>query len=189
MPKDPYCDLAKKAVEAYITGGEKISTPSSLPKRLLSEKGGVFVTLKKDGKLRGCIGTHEPSKENLGREIIFNAIAAATRDPRFSKVTKEELKDLSYTVYILSKPRQVTDLKQLDPQNYGIIALGFPKGAKHKTLDSQEPNKKGLLLPDLEGINTAHEQVETVCDKAGINPDQEAIALYRFEAEKYEEEE
>jgi AmmeMemoRadiSam system protein A len=189
---NPYCQLAKQATESYIRKGKEAPDISDLPtdqlpKRLLREKGGIFVTIKKGGKLRGCIGTTKPSQENLAKEIVFNAIAAATRDPRFESVSEEELSELTYTVYILHEPRKVSDLKELDPEKYGLIVKAYPKGNEHRTLKQEEPQKKGLLLPEIEEIETPHEQLDAVCEKSGIDPDKQALELFRFEAEKYEE--
>lgn len=189
---NPHCNLAKQAVESYIKKGKEAPDISDLPtdelpERLLTEKGGIFVTLKKDGNLRGCIGTTEPTQENLAKEIVFNAIAAATRDPRFELVAEEELDELSYTVYILHEPAKVNDLKELNPNKYGLIVKAYPKGKNHRTIKQKKPQKKGLLLPGLKQIDTPHEQLNAVCEKSGINPDKQALELFRFEAEKYEE--
>lgn len=184
---NPYCKLAKKAVEKYVKEGEKITPPSDLPEKLVNQKGGVFVTLKKEGKLRGCIGTIAPTKENIAQEIIANAIAAATQDPRFPSVSKEELDQLSYTVSILGKPKPIKGIEELNPEKYGIIVQAYPKGITKEKLQNRPPAKQGLLLPNLEGIDTARQQLDAVCRKAGINPAKEAIALFRFEAEKHEQ--
>lgn len=184
---NPYCRLAKKAVEKYVKEGEKITSSSDLPDKLLKQKRGVFVTLKKEGKLRGCIGTIAATKENIAQEIIANAIAAANRDPRFAIVSEEELNQLSYTVYILSKPEPIEEISQLNPKKYGIIARAYPKDVTKKEFQAQKPSKQGLLLPNLEGIDTTRKQLNAVCRKAGIEPSEEAIALFRFETEKHEE--
>lgn len=189
---NPHCKLAQQAVESYIKKEEEAPDISDLPtdelpEKLLKEKGGVFVTIKKKGGLRGCIGTTKPSQENLAKEIVFNAIAAATRDPRFDPAKEEELDQLHYTVYILHEPKKINEMKQLDPKNYGLIVKAYPKGKEHRTLKQEEPQKKGLLLPDLEGIDTPHEQLDAVCEKSGIDPEKQALELFRFRAEKYEE--
>ena len=128
--------LAKKTVETFIKKGEIISPPEDLPKEFLEKKAGTFVTIEKNGNLRGCIGTYLPTRENIAQEIIQNAIAAATEDYRFGPIQEKELSSLSYTVYILSEPELVRDIKELDPQKYGIIV--------------KTETKTGLLLPDLE---------------------------------------
>ncbi len=180
---NPYVLLAKQAIENYIKEGKIISLPDDLPKEfsrselaeLLTRKAGTFITIEKNRNLRGCIGTYLPTKENIAKEIIYNAVAAATEDYRFGPVQKEELPYLSYTVYILSEPELVKDIKELNPKKYGIII---------KTV-GYLPVKTGLLLPDLEGINTPEQQISIACQKGGINPKEEKILIYRFKTEKY----
>lgn len=174
-----YGNLAKQAVETYIKEGETCPLPQGLPKETLERKAGVFVTIesKTNGKkqLRGCIGTYLPTKENIAQEIIDNAIAAASQDYRFSPLKEEELPCLTYTVSILSKPEQITDVKRLNPKKYGILikTKGFPR-------------KSALLLPDLEGIDTIEQQISIACQKGGIDPTRDKIMIYRFNVEKYE---
>lgn len=176
--------LAKKAVETYIKEEKIISVPENFPQEFLNKKAGTFVTIEKNGELRGCIGTYLPTKENIAKEVISNAIAAATEDDRFDPVKKEELPDLAYTVYILNEPQPVKNLKDpkkfseenfrragLDPQKYGIIV--------------QSGFKSGLLLPDLEGVDTMEKQFFIACQKAGIDPTHEPVAVYKFTAKKY----
>jgi|YelNatPaOPRAMG01_1025707.scaffolds.fasta_scaffold194070_2 AmmeMemoRadiSam system protein A len=169
--------IAKMAVENYIKEGKIIDVPKNVPERFKKEKAGTFVTIEKklpnskEKELRGCIGTYLPTKENIAKEIISNAISAATKDFRFGEIKKEELPYLSYTVYILSKPQKVLSLEELNPKKYGIIVKsGF---------------KTGLLLPDLKGINTKEEQIFYACQKAGIDPQKEVVEIYKFSAEKY----
>ena len=166
-----YIVLAKSAVENYIKTGVIISPSPDLAKEFLQRKSGVFVTLLKNGQLRGCIGTYLPTKENIAQEIIYNAIAAATEDYRFGPLQKEELPELSYTVYILNEPELVKDLKELDPKKYGIIV--------------KTETKTGLLLPDLEGVDTIEQQLSIACQKGGIDPNQEKFLIYKFTAEKF----
>lgn len=170
----PLVKLAKKAVENYVKKGEIISPTSDVPKEFLEKKAGTFVTIEKEGKLRGCIGTFLPTQENIAKEVIRNAIASATKDDRFLPVSEEELPYLSYTVYILSLPELVKDLKELNPKKYGILI---------KTLNF--PQKSALLLPDLEGIDSIEKQIFIACQKGGINPKEEKILIYRFTAKKY----
>ncbi|MCX6011562.1 MAG: AmmeMemoRadiSam system protein A [Chloroflexi bacterium] len=164
----PLVRLAKKTVEAYVRKGEIFQ-----PKRLsaeMKEKRGVFVSIHKLGELRGCIGTFEPQHANVAEEIVANAISSASRDPRFLPVTRAELKHLDYSIDVLSKPERVESQDQLDPKQYGVIVeAGW---------------RKGLLLPDLEGVNTVEEQVGICRLKAGIDPD-EPVELYRFEVKRY----
>ena len=166
----PLVSLAKSAVENYIKEGEIISVPENFPQEFLNQKAGTFVTIEKNNNLRGCIGTYLPTKENIAKEIISNAIAAATQDDRFGPIQKEELTDLSYTVYVLDKPVAVKNLEELNPKKYGIIVKsGF---------------KSGLLLPDLEGVDTTEEQFFITCQKAGIDPTHETVSVYKFTAQK-----
>ncbi len=165
----PLVELAKKAVEEYISRRKVIPGPEVLTAEM-KEKAGVFICLKKHGQLRGCIGTFMPCRENVAEEIIRNAICAATEDPRFSLVSKEELPHLTYTVDVLSSPEKIADKKDLDPGRYGVIV--------------SRGGLKGLLLPDLEGVETAEEQIRIAKMKAGIGPDED-VDLFRFEVRRY----
>jgi len=168
--------LAKSAIEEYIKEGREISPPDDLPERFFEEKAGVFVTIKKDRELRGCIGTFLPTKENIAQEIISNAIAAATRDYRFAPVQEQELPFLEYTIYLLNDPEPVSSLEDLDPKKYGVLVKSEMAGGAVRT---------GLLLPDLEGVETAEKQVSIACRKAGIHS-QDKTSLFRFSVEKFE---
>ncbi len=167
---NPYILLVKEAVENYIKDGKIILLPKDLPEEL-EKKAGVFITIIKNNQLRGCIGTYLPTKENIAQEIIHNAIAAATQDYRFWPIQKQELPELSYTVYVLSKPEIIKSIKELNPKKYGIIVKNGPKS--------------GLLLPDLEGIETVEKQILIACQKAEIEPDKEKILIYKFSVEKH----
>lgn len=169
---NPYCSLAKKAIEAYIKENRKITVPQNLPSEFYKQKAGVFVSLHKGEFLRGCIGTSQPTQQNIGQEIIDNAIAAAY-DPRFAPLQPPELKHLSYEVYVLEKAETVDSLKKLNPHKYGLIV---------KSVSSA---KSALLLPDLEGIKTPQEQFAICRQKAGINSSKEKLLLFRFKAKKY----
>jgi AmmeMemoRadiSam system protein A len=185
----PLVLLAKSSVENYIKTGKIISFSKDLPEEFLKTKAGVFVTIEKNGQLRGCIGTYLPTKENIAKEIIENAIIAATEDYRFRPIKNEELPLLSYTVYILGEPEQIKNIKELNPKKYGIIVKNIllPITEKKDAIFDEWPKvKSGLLLPDLEGINTAEEQITIACQKAGIDPKEE-ITIYRFSAKKYNE--
>jgi len=165
-----YVRLARETIENYVKQGKIITPPKDLPEEMINQKAGVFVSLKKFGDLRGCIGTFMPTQENIAQEIIKNAISAAIDDPRFSPVTVSELEDLSISVDVLSAPEEVKDTSQLDPKKYGVIvSSGY---------------KKGLLLPDLEGVDTAEYQIDIAKRKAGIYPN-EKVKLYRFEVKRY----
>lgn len=185
-----YTNLAKKAVESYVENGKVIEVPIDLPKEMLERRAGTFVTIEKQGQLRGCIGTYLPTKENVAQEIIHNAMAAASEDYRFGLVQKEELPLLSYTVYILSPPELVKDTKELNPKKYGIIVktspITFPNGTD-VVFNGHFVAKSALLLPDLEGIETIDQQIDIACRKGGIDPKEEGILIYRFTVEKHAE--
>ena len=171
----PLANLAKQAAETYITTKKIIKPPKNSPPTFLKKRAGVFVTIEeKDQELRGCIGTYLPVRENIAEETIYNAIAAATEDYRFMPIQKSELPNLVYTVSILGQPEQIRDIADLNPKKYGVI------------VSTPDHCKTGLLLPDLEGIDTVEKQIMIVCQKAGINLSQEKIVLYRFTTEKYQ---
>ncbi len=183
-----YVLLVKEALENYIKEGKIITPANDLPKEFFQRKAGVFVTIKKNNKLRGCIGTYLPTKKNIAEEIIHNAIAAAAEDYRFGPIQPAELPLLSYEVSILSEPKSVKDIKELNPKKFGIIvkSQGFSSPDVIFNPAPTPYQKTGLLLPDLEGINTIDKQVSIVCQKAGINPKTEKISIYKFTVEKYE---
>jgi AmmeMemoRadiSam system protein A len=164
----PITKLAKAAVESYISQG-KLPKPEELTAEMKG-RAGVFVSIKKNGQLRGCIGTFEPTRANVAEEIIYNAVSSATDDPRFSPVRASELPELDYSVDILTRPEPVSSKDQLDPKKYGVIVeRGF---------------RRGLLLPDLEGVDTVDEQIRICRLKSGISDD-EPVKLYRFEVRRY----
>lgn len=165
----PFVRLAEETIRRYIQEGRVISSPEEMTPEM-RERAGVFVSLKKRGQLRGCIGTIEPMEENVAQEIIRNAIAAATRDPRFPPVRPEELDDLDISVDVLTTPEPVAGMEDLDLKRYGVIV--------------ESGWRRGLLLPDLEGVDTVEYQVEICRRKAGIGPD-EPVQLYRFEVIRY----
>ena len=165
----PLAKLAKHTVETYVKKG-KIPQP---PKKLtpeMKERAGVFVSIHKLGQLRGCIGTFKPTQENVAEEIIANAICSATRDPRFPPITPNELEDLDYNVDVLTTPEPIESEDQLDPKRYGVIV--------------EAGLREGLLLPNLEGVDSVDYQIDICRQKAGIDPD-EPIKLYRFEVKRY----
>lgn len=184
-----YSLLAKSAVENYIKKGKVISPPSDLSEEFLKRKAGTFVTIERNGELRGCIGTYLPTRANIAEEVIYNAIAAASEDHRFGPVETEELPHLSYTVYILSSPEPVKNIEELDPKKFGIIikSQGFSSGSD--AIFNTAPKsyqKTGLLLPDLEGVDTVEKQFSIACQKGGINPQEEKVFIYRFTVEKHQ---
>ncbi len=164
----PIVKLARKTVESYIRQGKALQPEELTPE--MKERAGVFVSIHKHGELRGCIGTFEPTKSNVAEEIVANAISSSTGDPRFPPVTVAELDDLEYNVDILSPPEPVEDTSQLDPGEYGVIVeSGF---------------RRGLLLPDLEGVDSVEEQISICRLKAGISA-VEPIKLYRFRVRRF----
>ena len=164
----PLVRLAKKAVETHVKEGKTLKPAKLTPE--MKKKAGVFVSIHKFDELRGCIGTFEPTRKNVAEEIIVNAISSATRDPRFPPVAPDELDHLDYSVDVLTTPKPVASKDQLDPRKYGVIVeAGF---------------RRGLLLPDLEGVDTVDYQIDICRQKAGIAPD-EPIKLYRFEVKRY----
>lgn len=203
----PYVKLAKSAVENYIKDGTVISPPSTLPRIFFEKRSGVFVTIEERDRLlnapkskltlRGCIGTYLPTRQDIATEIIYNAIAAATEDPRFFPITEEELPYLSYTVSILHKPELVKQADQkiefnekefrkigLNPKKYGIIVKSIPLADSEETEDSPYL-KTGLLLPNLEDINTVEKQFAIAVQKGNIDPNNEKIIIYRFSTDEY----
>jgi AmmeMemoRadiSam system protein A len=170
---DKYIELAQKTIEEYIKNKKMIEVPCDLPQEFYSRKAGVFVTIFKDGELRGCMGTYLPTKENIANEIVYNAVAASSKDYRFLPVNKSELGNLKYEVSILSEPELIKDIKKHDPRKYGLIV-------------QCADGRAGLLLPDLEDIDTVDEQFGICCQKGGIDPEKDKTNLYFFTVEKHE---
>ena len=165
--------LARKAVETFITGGTQLEPPHNLS-GLLAARSPCFVSLKTlAGDLRGCIGTIEPEKDTLAEEIITNGISAASRDPRFSPVSIDELSNLRYSVDVLF-PAEPANVEDLDPAIYGVI------------VEDDGGVRRGLLLPDIPGVETAAMQVEIAARKAGI-PSGTPLKLSRFRVERFSE--
>lgn len=165
---DQYTQLAFDTIKTYL---EKDNLPE-IPKDFPNLRAGCFVSLHtKDGNLRGCIGTIEPVYKNLAGEIIANAISASQHDPRFSPVTIDELHDLEINVDVLNPPEPIDSEKDLDVKKYGVIVRA-PDG------------RDGLLLPDIEGVDSVEQQISIAHQKAGIAPDEE-ILLYRFTVDRH----
>ncbi len=165
----PLTKLAKETVETYVREGRVIAPPAELTPEM-RERAGVFVSIHKLGELRGCIGTFEPQEDTVAEETITNAVSSASRDPRFPPITPGELKDLDYSVDVLTEPEPVESEDELDPKKYGVIVeAGW---------------RRGLLLPDLEGVDSADYQINICRQKAGIAPG-EPVKLYRFEVKRY----
>ena len=137
---------------------------------MLSRRAGTFVSLKKDGRLRGCIGTIAPAASSVAQEIINNAVSAAANDPRFDPVEKEELARIVYSVDVLGETEKIDSPEKLDVKRYGVIVT---KG-----------RRRGLLLPNLEGVDSVEEQIAIAKEKAGIGKD-ECAALERFEVSRH----
>ncbi len=167
----PLVQLARAAIEAYVRHGRHLR-PAEAPTPVSGEPAGAFVTLhtRSTGELRGCIGTITATEDTLAQEVINNAISAATRDPRFPPVKAGELADLVIDVSVLHPPERISSEAELDPRQYGVIV--------------QHGWRRGLLLPDIEGIDDVATQVRYARMKAGLGP-QEPVDLYRFKVEKY----
>jgi len=170
LPSNP-ANLARVYLKHYLEKGRLPELTEPLPAQY-QLKSGVFVSLKKEGRLRGCIGTVHPVRANLAEEIAANAVSAAKNDPRFPPVSKEELHDLDISVDILSPMERVRSENDLDPKRYGAMM--------------RSGSRSGLLLPDLEGVDTVDEQLDIIRRKAGIAPG-EPVELYRFTVTRYGE--
>ena len=167
---DPYVRLARRSLEAYIRKGQVIAVPKDLPEEMLTARAGAFVSIHKHGKLRGCIGTIFPTADCVAEEIIENAVSASTKDPRFDPITEEELKWLEISVDVLGKPEKIASIEELDVKRYGVIAsFGY---------------RRGLLLPDLDGVDTPEQQVSIAMRKGGIR-DEDPYTLERFEVVRH----
>ncbi|MCL5961297.1 MAG: AmmeMemoRadiSam system protein A [Chloroflexi bacterium] len=166
----PVVALARRAVETYVQDRRVIRPPDELNKDM-RQRAGVFVCLKKNGELRGCVGTFAPTEDNVALEIIRNAVSSAVSDPRFPPVAVDELRLLSYSVDILTRPELVESLSELHPKKYGILV--------------QCGHRRGLLLPDLEGVDTVEDQLAIASRKAGIGKGED-MSISRFEVQRYE---
>lgn len=168
----PLVKLARITIETYVREKRTINPPAELTPEMQG-RAGAFVTLHNSrGNLRGCIGTIEPREPNLAQEVIHNAISAATSDPRFLPVRPDELDDLTIKVDVLTEPEPIGGPDELDPRRYGVI------------VQSARDFRRGLLLPDLEGVDTVEYQIEIARRKAGIGAN-EPVILYRFEVKRY----
>jgi len=165
----PIAGFARECLTYHLTAQafDKLVIPGD---PLLKERKSCFVTLKKDGQLRGCIGTVQPVRENLASEIKHNAIAAGTQDPRFWPVEAKELPLITFSVDVLGDLEKINSYEELDPQKYGVVV--------------RRGGRVGLLLPHLEGVNTVEEQVRIAKQKAGIAPHEE-VEMWRFEVERF----
>ncbi|MDD7794096.1 AmmeMemoRadiSam system protein A [Clostridium sp. 'White wine YQ'] len=171
--KDPYVKLARESLTSYLKTGKELKIiPDYVTDEMKDKKRGVFVSLKKHGELRGCIGTIFPITINIAEEIIRNAISAGINDPRFYSVEEEELLDINFSVDVLTEPERAT-IDELDPKEYGVIV--------------KSKGRTGLLLPDLEGVNTVEEQLAIALDKAGIDYDED-YEIQKFKVIRHKEE-
>lgn len=166
-----YTSLARKSITYYLEHGNFLEVPKDLPADLLQERKGVFVSLKRNGDLRGCIGTIAPTTSSVAEEIIRNAVSSATADPRFPKVNRHELPNIDISVDVLYEPELATK-EQLDPKQYGVIV--------------STNRRRGLLLPNLEGVKTIEEQLIIALEKGGID-EEEDYTIERFKVERHSE--
>ena len=168
--EDPYVRLARYALETYIKTGKRAERPQGLPEKMTACAAGVFVSLKKDGQLRGCIGTIEPDTDCIADEIMRNAVSSGTQDPRFDPVAERELDQLIYSVDVLGEAEPVSSVEELDAQRYGVIVS---KGWR-----------RGLLLPNLEGVSTPQQQISIALEKACIRSTED-YRIERFEVVRH----
>lgn len=164
--EDAYVQLARRTIEEYVRTGRRIAVPEGLPKEMYENRAGVFVSIKKEGRLRGCIGTIQAVRGSIAEEVIENAVSASSKDPRFSPIEPKELDTLSISVDVLGDTEEIESSDQLDVRRYGVVVT---KGYR-----------RGLLLPNLDGVDTVQEQIAIAKQKAGIK-EQEEVRLERFE--------
>ena len=170
ISRDPYVALARHTIEEYIGKGRKIEVPGDTPAELTDRSAGVFVSIHENGLLRGCIGTISACYGNVAEEIIHNAIAASTEDPRFRPIEEEELLALEINVDVLGETEDISSEAELDPKRYGVIVTNGMR--------------RGLLLPNLDGVDTVSQQISIARQKAGIGPS-EKVSLQRFEVVRH----
>ena len=169
--EDPWVKLARLSLETRVrTGAELERLPEGLPEALTGRAAGAFVSLHKEGRLRGCIGTIAPTQESVAWEIVRNAVSAGLRDPRFPSVRPDELDGLEYSVDVLGEPEPVDSPAQLDPRRYGVIVTCG--------------QRRGLLLPDLDGVDTVEQQIGIARQKGGISAG-DPYRLERFEVVRH----
>ncbi len=168
--EDPYVHLARLSLETYVQTGKRVKIPEGLSEEMTGRRAGVFVSLKKHGALRGCIGTTGPVTESIAEEILRNAVSSGMEDPRFPPVTEGELLELIYSVDVLGEAEPINATSELDIKRYGVIVASG--------------RKRGLLLPNLEGVDTIEQQVSIAKKKAGIY-DNEKFTMERFEVVRH----
>ena len=170
--KDPYVRLARESLTSYLNTGKVLSRmPDYVTEEMKNNKRGAFVSLKKHGSLRGCIGTIFPVTDSIAEEIVRNAVEAGINDPRFYEVNKKELLDIDFSVDVLTEP-EPAQIEELDPKIYGVIV--------------KSQGRTGLLLPDLEGVDTVGDQITIALEKAGINPEED-YSLQKFQVIRHKE--
>ena len=162
--------LERESVEAWVRRHERIAVQEGLPEEMLARRAGTFVSLHKDGNLRGCIGTIMATRRNIAEEIIENGISACSRDPRFLPVTADELSSLEISVDVLGDLEPIDSPEELDVKRYGVIV--------------SRGRKRGLLLPNLDGVDTVEEQIRIARQKGGIG-ESEPYTLERFEVVRH----
>lgn len=166
--------LARRSVELFVKDGVEAVAEPNMPDDCFIERKGVFVTLKKNKELRGCIGTFLPVSSCIAQEIVRNSISACSKDPRFPAIKEKELSQIQYEVSLLDAPQVVADPKSLDPQKDGIIV-------------ATSSGKQGLLLPDLDGITSVDQQIAIASQKGRIDLGREKIFIYSFNTLKFSE--
>ena len=166
-------ELARLTIEEFVRNRKVVYLEESCLPEFQNQSAGTFVTLYKNGQLRGCIGTISPVQTNIVHEVIRNAISSSTHDPRFHPVEEHELPFIKYSVNVLMPAEPIDSENELDPNKYGVIVTA-------------PPNRRGLLLPRLEGINTVKDQLYHAKMKAGIAPT-ETVQLFRFESIEHKE--
>jgi len=171
LEEDIYVRLARQSLEYYVKNGKRLTIPNDLPNKITQQKAGVFVSIKMNRRLRGCIGTISPTTSSIAAEIIQNAVSAGREDPRFDPVEEYELPQLVYDVDVLGKAEHINSMSELNVKRYGVI-VSF-NGCR------------GLLLPDLEGVDTPQQQVDIALEKGGISPN-EKYTMERFEVIRHE---
>lgn len=170
---DPYVTLARNTIGEYIRKG-KVYRPQAgeLTDEMRDARAGAFVSIHEDGELRGCIGTIAATQDTLAEEIVANAISAATRDPRFPPIREEELGSLEISVDVLGEAEPIESESELDVKRYGVIV--------------EKGYRRGLLLPDLDGVDTVEDQIAIAKRKAGIREEERDVKMYRFEVIRHE---
>ena len=169
--EDAYVRLARMTINSWVGERKRPTLPEDLPDEMLKERAGIFVSLHKDGRLRGCIGTIQATRKNIAEEIVENGISAATKDPRFSPVQPEELDALEISVDVLAEPEKISSKEELDVKRYGVIVTkGF---------------RRGLLLPNLDGVDSVDEQISIALQKAGLSVQEKHFEMERFEVVRH----